>query len=65
MDVELAKWIIGGEAVAIAALAGYIVKLHADIRGLLKERLQSAEEKLKLLEMLGGGNSGNATGGNP
>ncbi len=63
MDAETAKWIIGGMAAGYVALAVYIVKLHADIRGLLKERLQSAEDRLRLLDMMGGpGNQGQPGG---
>ena len=52
MDAEMAKWIIGGMAIAIVAMASYIVKLWRDRDEERKERLRRAEEKLALLELL-------------
>lgn len=52
VDSALATWIIGGMALGYVGLAGYIVKLHATIHQMLRERLKSAEDKLALLELL-------------
>ena len=52
MDADMAKWIIGGMAIAIVAMASYIVKLWRDRDEERKERLRRAEEKLALLELL-------------
>jgi len=52
MDAEMAKWIIGGMAIAIVAMASYIVKLWRERDEERKERLARAEEKLALLGLL-------------
>lgn len=62
MDLELAKWIIGGMAAGYVGLAWYIVKLHSTINQMLQDRLKSAEEKLALLETIKN-NHGNSSGG--
>lgn len=63
MDLDLAKWIIGGMAGGYVGLALYIARLHANINQMLKDRLKSAEEKLELLEQLKNNNGGNSSGG--
>lgn len=63
MDLDLAKWIIGGMAAGYVAMAVYITTLHAKINQMLQDRLKSAEEKLALLEMLKNNHGGSSSGG--
>jgi hypothetical protein len=52
MDVSC-KWIIGGMAVAIVGMAGYIVKQHIAERAILREWINSMRESKSLLDLVG------------
>jgi hypothetical protein len=46
------KWIIGGMAVAIMGMAGYIVKLHRSERSLLLSWLRSLQSQLSMVDLV-------------
>jgi len=62
IDVGTFKWIVGGMAVAIVGLAGYIVSLHRKINAMYQERIKSLEEKMALINLLGSAGGVNAPG---
>lgn len=43
MDLDMAKWIIGGMATGMVAMAGYIVKQHLAERAILKAWLHDVQ----------------------
>ena len=54
MDVSTATWIISSMGIAIAAMAGYIVRLHLDIKALWQGRVKDLQDQIS---MLSGGDS--------
>jgi hypothetical protein len=63
MDIELAKWIIGGEAVAIAAMAAYIVKLWKDRDDERKARIRYLEDQNAIVNALSAASQGGPPSG--
>ena len=49
MDPATANWIIGGMALGYVGLAGYIVKLHLEIKALWEARVKGLEAQIAAL----------------
>ena len=49
MDLDMAKWIIGGMAFGYVLLGGYIAKLHLEIKALWGARVTALEAQLAAL----------------
>jgi hypothetical protein len=57
------KYIIGGMALAILGLCGYIVKQHLAERAILRDWIKSMQDSKSLLELVGEVNRTKQTGG--
>ncbi len=58
------KWIIGGMAVAILGMAGYIVKQHRSETRLLLQWLRSLQSQLSMVDLVEtGSDTANPKGG--
>ena len=63
MDIELAKWIIGGEAATIGVMALYIVKLWKDRDDERKARIKYLEDQNAIMNALSAANQGKPPAG--
>lgn len=57
------KYIIGGLALAVLGMAGYIVKQHVAERVILRDWIKSMQESKSLLDLVGEVNKNKPTGG--
>ena len=49
MDLDMAKWIIGGMAFGYVLLGGYVAKQHLEIKALWEARVKGLEAQVAAL----------------